>query len=1022
MTGRWLLPLTMILAGALAGAQETPQGGLRLLTPEQIQEYKTSPNLRNLALKGDGYPFCGAGGNGPAEAWVNLSDEFLWNIMPSTRYQRCTDVGNNPYRAPKIGCPVHGAKIYEKDAYYPWIIDCVKAPYKIKCPIGGETYPSNDFAAGDLTTGPYADDGTGYVDAQGTRYYFVGLYSHYAYNTVIVPAIRSFGHAYLITGDKRYAHKAAVCLLKEAFEYPNSTDRKDWTYLKGYDKWSGMITDVVWSAGALNASALCYDEIRETFAGDAELLAFAQRHVPELKTPDDIQRYLVDHTFRAGLQAILDLRIQPNEGWGQEAVAKLALLLSDFGDTHPNSRDALEWLYYGAGRLKTVGNQFWKDGSSYESTSYNTARYGMVYAAQTVERLRAVAPAQVPLDRYPNMTQDEKLLRFQDTYVPAIKALGGTYTICVGDVGSTTITAPRPTGPERPSEYLDGYGLAVLRSGEKANQRDVWLFYGGVRGHAHYDPLAIGLHGYGRDLMPNIGYPQSWNFAAAWEHSLLTHNTVVVDRDEKPCSTVVGNLTVWAPDSGAEAVQVIEASKRPYRVNEPRGAKGPDVTDYRRLTALIDVGPEQFYALDVFRVTGGQDHLQSWHSGATPGLKVNVEGVTLTKQAQGTLAGEDVAYAARYKGPDGKERWDPYCHLRDVARGPMADGAAFVQDYGMPDKLQVRLSFLPVGATELITARGAAPIAPDKDVLEWAFPHRQGEQGLKSQFVTVIEPHLGPRFLGEIKRLPCAAVGPSDYEPLAVEVTVPGGRDLILLNSREGQTLKGAGFSLTGKFGLIRERAGKVTELRLVAGTKLVYGQLSLQQPASGGSARIVAVDRNNRTVVLEGPLPALSSLSGRRIMIDNHGERVGSYTIKRAERVGPTRVRVELDSSGLLGEGVAIGFEDGFIRNGPEICMPLAGLCKIDGKFDYSDAFYNGGHLETGKPGVDLKVHGVMGFPYQAWGDLHTAGINHVQLYDPVPAAKLKELIGEGGEFRIYDYGVGDDVRFEQTAVLRPR
>jgi hypothetical protein len=43
------------------------------------------------------------------------------------------------------GCPVHGTKIYEKDLYS-WIIDFDR-PFKVKCPIGGEEYPSNDFAA-----------------------------------------------------------------------------------------------------------------------------------------------------------------------------------------------------------------------------------------------------------------------------------------------------------------------------------------------------------------------------------------------------------------------------------------------------------------------------------------------------------------------------------------------------------------------------------------------------------------------------------------------------------------------------------------------------------------------------------------------------------------------------------------------------------------------------------------------------------------------------------------------------------
>jgi hypothetical protein len=60
----------------------------------------------------------------------------------------------------------------------------------------------------------------------------------------------------------------------------------------------------------------------------------------------------------------------------------------------------------------------------------------------------------------------------------------------------------------------------------------------------------------------------------------------------------------------------------------------------------------------------------------------------------------------------------------------------------------------------------------------------------------------------------------------------------------------------------------------------------------------------------------------------------------------------------------------------------------------------------------VDYRVHGVMGFPYQAWGDLHIAGTNHVVLYDPIPAADLRAALGENGRFTIYEYGVGDAVQ----------
>ncbi|MEI6500088.1 MAG: hypothetical protein WCP21_03570, partial [Armatimonadota bacterium] len=274
-----------------------------LFTPQQISDARSPNDLLSLALKGDSRPFTAAVGNAPAERWVSKPDKWFWDTMPSTKIMRCTTVGNDNFRTPKTGCPIHGDRIYEIQPFYPWIVDVEDAPHKLKCPVGGETYPSNDYATGDTNTGPYFDDGNGYTDPTGRDYYFISLYSHYAYNTMLQPSIKSFGNAYLATGDKRYAHKAAVCLLKEAFEYPNSTDRKDRTYVSGYGPGSGMITDLVWSGGALITSATCYDEICEAFDGDSELVAFAQKYIPEIRTTDDVKVYIEDHLFRPGIQA-----------------------------------------------------------------------------------------------------------------------------------------------------------------------------------------------------------------------------------------------------------------------------------------------------------------------------------------------------------------------------------------------------------------------------------------------------------------------------------------------------------------------------------------------------------------------------------------------------------------------------------------------------------------------------------------------------------------------------------------------
>ncbi|NUQ65304.1 MAG: hypothetical protein HUU20_22790, partial [Pirellulales bacterium] len=73
-----------------------------------------------------------------AQRWAKYDDAQLRLMVVPPQVPRCYDIHN-------LGCPVHGVKANEKGLYQ-WGID-LDRPYKIKCPAGGEEYPSNDFAA-----------------------------------------------------------------------------------------------------------------------------------------------------------------------------------------------------------------------------------------------------------------------------------------------------------------------------------------------------------------------------------------------------------------------------------------------------------------------------------------------------------------------------------------------------------------------------------------------------------------------------------------------------------------------------------------------------------------------------------------------------------------------------------------------------------------------------------------------------------------------------------------------------------
>src|SRR5256886_4146715 len=115
--------------------------------PELKQARTVTTQAQINALKGK---------PGAGQVWLERSDDEIWAMQPDSTIPRWHWV-NLPH-----GCPIHGTEIYRKQAYYPWEKD-VSLPWKwkIRCPVGGELYPSNDFGRGDMTSGAFADDGIG---------------------------------------------------------------------------------------------------------------------------------------------------------------------------------------------------------------------------------------------------------------------------------------------------------------------------------------------------------------------------------------------------------------------------------------------------------------------------------------------------------------------------------------------------------------------------------------------------------------------------------------------------------------------------------------------------------------------------------------------------------------------------------------------------------------------------------------------------------------------------------------------
>ncbi|MEG2378398.1 MAG: Ig-like domain-containing protein, partial [Clostridia bacterium] len=180
--------------------------------------------------------------------------EFLWNAVPSQKLPRGITVGFI-YDPAAWTCAYCGVDLRAKHGSYPYYMDPINKPWKIKCPDCNRWFPSNDFESyyksglneqGEFVpaladkkflvnelypekgTGWGVDDGYGYVTGKiqpnGVREVktFIAYYIHWGLwqktadkseNTALIgTGLNALKDAYLYTGDARYGRAGAILI------------------------------------------------------------------------------------------------------------------------------------------------------------------------------------------------------------------------------------------------------------------------------------------------------------------------------------------------------------------------------------------------------------------------------------------------------------------------------------------------------------------------------------------------------------------------------------------------------------------------------------------------------------------------------------------------------------------------------------------------------------------------------------------------------------------------------------------
>ncbi|NUQ65192.1 MAG: hypothetical protein HUU20_22225 [Pirellulales bacterium] len=997
------------------------------------------------------------GQGSPGSQWLEVSDEVIWSLQPDSTIPRWHWVNIAK------GCPLHGPEIYRKTAYYPWTVDMgIPHRWKIRCPIDGAVYPSNDFANGDMTSGDYPDDGIGGgFEQNGVRYGFIAeicqAYCHQMLN--VAPACAD---GFLATGDVRYVHKALVAMSRLAVE---------WAYLATMTQHrhrntagqverlgpapfsegpclnaTGMTVYSISMPGHQWAHAEAYDKIWPAIDQDQEIVPFLKGKGLNVRTGEDVRRFIEENLFAVWMQASMDTSCASNVPYSQRGFVRMAEALN-----YSRGAEFMDALYdvsmipdnwsaeHRAGMRSMVANGFFRDGAAYEATGgYN----GMHVSAlgpilESIEHLRQLRPEIYPEAKYPNLAKSRRYHNVFDFDMENV-LIDRCYP-SVGDSGShprynqgARITwesggaaayehayhlfhdpkfawalanapgwqpsldfpytreqieaeaAKWPDDWNDASSLHDGYGLAILRGGKGDAKRALWMMYGRARCHVHDDIMDIGLAAFQSTVLAHLGYPRQWS---SWEGNWMTHNLA---RQIPPV-----NLSA-APQLFADAgpVHLAEAHAQAF-VDQVAAGKGYSIDRsnwQRRMLAVIDVNDSDFYCLDLYRIHGGVEHWWSFH---VQEGDFSTQGLALKKQDGGTLAGPEVSYGdADWIAKHGAERF-AFPYLYNVARDTPA--GTWAADWALKDAdgLHFRLTVPGAEGAELVVCDGKSPAGGSPYEMKWLLLHKSGSAPVRTQVLGLMEMYKENPVIRSVKPLTLSGADEGGLPACAAVVELEDRTDTIFA-SADGTVERTApgGFEFAGRFGLYRQQRGGAVQIVLVGGTKLTRDGTGITLDSHEFRGTITRVDRATETITVSPAPPDLDAMIGRRIFISNSARRIASKVLAAKRSGADAELGLDLDSR--IGAGRVTGVADGRVLTDTDFVL---------NHFRY----YHGARLVNAARTVEYPLIEVLS---------KTAALIDT---DACPEAKADRLAGDFSKdswFEVFDYGVGDAVDVPAVAV----
>jgi len=349
-------------------------------------------------------------------------------------------------------------------------------------------------------------------------------------------------------------------------------------------------------------------------------------------------------------------------------------------------------------------------------------------------------------------------------------------------------------------QFFPALRIGLLRTGSHGRASSTLVSASDWGGHHHEDSLNLVYWKDGHEALTDLGY--------LWDRPdkhmtvrTIAHNTVIVNGENQRREGRLGGLKAF---DSTTRVKLIEVSSEAYEACD----------EYTRKCAVIDHGNAGSYLLDVFLVSGGEQHDYLFHGPVEEGVVHDLE-LEPSQEAWQDLK--------RLKESRASDPWSISFELGKQHR---------LSVYNLPDKTERTL----IGQGWGERGTGSRDNVMTGETVPYIVRQREGKD-IKSRFMSLFE--VGTRskpFVLEVKRL-----SSRNGEAAGFYVTTDQGSDIIIFGNEERPTTVETPEGLLETDGALTlfslSPDGAVTNGYLYGGRKAVYQDhdLSIEAPVLSG-------------------------------------------------------------------------------------------------------------------------------------------------------------------------------------------